>query len=301
MFRMRGQTEKIGPALVHSATKGQITRIEIGILLALQRTGSQNKAAAELGISVPVLNKRIAGINRKMGVAVVEATPLHSRLTAEGRMLVEGHLRAVSRLEGTGLTAIGASALTGPCLRDGLEDGVELIIASDEFNLAAFKMGVLDLAVIDDPGLLMGLSAGESSILVERVEEVGSDVLLHMRKGPRYMRFAYGAQGLGFRYLEQSGRPFEISGRTYDIEKLFDSGLSFFLNRRLLEWADIGPAGTGTANVGERTRKDRFETTPSLSHTINAIVLKGPDRTEVESLLLTSIINDLRTRLAGER
>lgn len=290
---MRGKTEEVAPALFLNARNGNITRIELDILLAVDRTLSQNKAAAELGISVPVLHKRLAGISKKAGVPVVETTSLHTTLSDAGKRLVAAYVRANARLQDIGLPVIGASMLIEPYLRQVVDGRVHLCISTDEFNLAAFKMGLLDIAIIDDPEAVMGLTWGEHSNLVEEMVEVGSDELLHCNKGPRYIRFAYGAQGLGFRYLQQSGVRYEIKETTMDPSRLFASGLSFFLNKRLLENASF----KGNARI-KATGLDRMGGGQPLMHTITAVVLKKPDRGKAETELLGRILSDLKAKFS---
>ena len=293
---MRGKTEEVAPMVVLNASKGNITKIELDILFAIDRTGSQNKAAAELGISVPVLNKRLVGISKKAGKGVVETTALHTKLTDAGKRLVAVYVRANARLQDIGQPVIGASMLMEPYLRLVLDERTHLCTSTDEFNLAVFKMGLLDVAIIDDPEMVMGLSWGEQAYLVEEMVEVGSDELFHRNAGPRYIRFAYGAQGLGFRYLQQSGVQYEIVETTLDPSRLFASGLSFFLNKRIydnaacFESSDIKPA-----------HKRDLEGGQTLIHTITAVVLKRQGRTEADSHRLAQILSDLKAKFSETR
>lgn len=290
---MRGKTEEVAPALFLNARNGNITRIELDILLAIGRTLSQNKAAAELGISVPVLNKRLAGISKKAGVPVIETTSLHTRLSEAGKRLVATYVMAEARLQDLGRPVIGASMLVEPYLRQMMDERVHLCTSTDDFNLAAFKMGLLDIAIIDDPEIVMTLSWGEHSHLVEEMVEVGRDELLHWNRGQRYIRFAYGAQGMGFRYLQQSGVRFEIKETTMNPPRLFACGLSFFLNRRIYESASFN--GNSTNKVADMRS---LEGSQKLMHTITAVVHKKQGRTEAEAFLLEQLLHDLKANFS---
>ncbi|GAB2688552.1 LysR family transcriptional regulator [Kitasatospora kifunensis] len=59
------------------------------LLLAVARHGSVGRAAAELGISQPAASARIKGMERQLGVPLLERSPRGSRPTAAGLMVVE--------------------------------------------------------------------------------------------------------------------------------------------------------------------------------------------------------------------
>ncbi|HPP44447.1 MAG TPA: hypothetical protein PK446_01485, partial [Methanomassiliicoccaceae archaeon] len=84
-----------------------------------------------------------------------------------------------------------------------------------------------------------------------------TDRLLHVDNGPRYGRFMYGAQRIGFRHLELTGSRYEVEGAYRSLSALQRSGLSFFVNESL----------------ALRKRLDlRSATDPSLlEHRINAV------------------------------
>ncbi|MER5867407.1 LysR family transcriptional regulator [Kitasatospora sp. NPDC002040] len=59
------------------------------LLLAVARLGSVGRAAAELGVSQPAASARIKGMERQIGVPLLERSPRGSRPTQAGRVVVE--------------------------------------------------------------------------------------------------------------------------------------------------------------------------------------------------------------------
>ncbi|MFF1870408.1 LysR family transcriptional regulator [Kitasatospora herbaricolor] len=59
------------------------------LLLAVARLGSVGRAAAELGVSQPTASARIKGMERQIGVALLERSPRGSKPTEAGRLVIE--------------------------------------------------------------------------------------------------------------------------------------------------------------------------------------------------------------------
>lgn len=59
------------------------------LLLAVARLGSVGRAAAELGVSQPTASARIKGMERQIGVALLDRSPRGSKPTEAGRLVVE--------------------------------------------------------------------------------------------------------------------------------------------------------------------------------------------------------------------
>ena len=94
----------------------------------------------------------------------------------------------------------------------------------------------LDLVLLDDP-IYAYESEGYSW------EEVGSDRLLHVRKGEDYASYRYGPQRLGFLSLEAERRPYRVV-RTYSsLGALIRSGHSHFVSEGLLVRKGYRPRG----------------------------------------------------------
>lgn len=78
------------------------------LLLAVIRTGSLSRAAAELGISQPAASARIAGMERQIGVTLLERSPRGSRPTEAGVLVAEwaGAVVAAARALDAGIGAL---------------------------------------------------------------------------------------------------------------------------------------------------------------------------------------------------
>jgi molybdenum-dependent DNA-binding transcriptional regulator ModE len=263
---MRGETE-IEPVLYFKKDKALITQRELDILVALRENGTQNKAARALGISVPVFNKRLKGLEKKLDIKLVDADPLRSRLTKEGHALLEERKRLTSRLVDREGMVIGATPILEDRLRTLLTGEGLLIISNDEHNVQMFKRGEMDLLFVDDPEFLLELTDKAYKDLVGRIVEVGRDKLLHFRKGEEYIQYGYGAQRLGFRYLESQGQEFDIMEKTLDVNHLFRSGYSFFINKSLFD--QFLDRGLITEEI-----MDEYDEEEILMHSINAVTIK---------------------------
>ncbi len=272
MSRMRGEAElSVQPVLYFKKGEHLITGRELDILQAVHKNGSQNKAAAALGISAPVLNKRLKGLEKKLDVQLVEANPLRSRLTIEGIDLLELRRRSRSKLFEQRELVIGATPILEDRLRRIIPGDALLLISNDEHNVTMFKAGQLAVMFLDDPEFLMDLTDRKYSRLVDKIVEVGQDKLLHFRKGKDYIRYGYGAQRLGFRHLQARGKKPRISKTTLDVSSLFSSGHSFFLNKTHFR-------GYSDRGLLAEELLEGYEVEEMLVHSLNAVILKqaGP-------------------------
>src|SRR5512142_33926 len=59
------------------------------LLLSVARTGSIGRAAAEHGVSQPSASARLANLERRTGVPLLQRTPRGSRLTADGALVAD--------------------------------------------------------------------------------------------------------------------------------------------------------------------------------------------------------------------
>ncbi|MFI9310126.1 LysR family transcriptional regulator [Streptomyces triculaminicus] len=80
------------------------------LLLAVARLGSLGRAAKELGITQPAASGRLRGMERQLGVALVERSPRGSRLTDAGVLVTDWARRIVEAAEAFDA---GAQALRG--------------------------------------------------------------------------------------------------------------------------------------------------------------------------------------------
>jgi len=232
-----------------------LTTRQLEVLSAIHREGSQNRAAARLGISTSVLHRYVSQMEGKVGRPLVVTSPAGSELNELGLRIAMEYEALEARMgRGTSMV-VGGTIVTEELLLNALskmdrEGLCELIISDDARNLKDFQAGMMDLMVIDDPLYLYDL---EDVIW----QEVATDRLLHVDNGPKYGRFMYGAQRIGFRHLELTGSRYEVEGAYRSLSALQRSGLSFFVNESL----------------ALRKRLDlRSATDPSLlEHRINAV------------------------------
>ncbi len=59
---------------------------ELGFFTAIASCGSLSRAARELGISTPAVSKRLAQIEARIGVPLINCTTRRMNLTPEGRL-----------------------------------------------------------------------------------------------------------------------------------------------------------------------------------------------------------------------
>ena len=76
-----------------------IHSVELGFLVALAGSGSLSAAARELGISKAAVSKRLATIEGRTGVALVNRTTRRMSLTPEGEAVVERARRILADIE----------------------------------------------------------------------------------------------------------------------------------------------------------------------------------------------------------
>ncbi|MEZ0092707.1 LysR family transcriptional regulator [Streptacidiphilus sp. EB129] len=78
------------------------------LLLAVTRLGSLGRAAAELGVSQPAASARIAGMERQIGVPLLERSPRGSRPTEAGALVAEwaGQVLSAARALDAGIAAL---------------------------------------------------------------------------------------------------------------------------------------------------------------------------------------------------
>jgi DNA-binding transcriptional LysR family regulator len=76
-----------------------IQAAELGFLVTLAASGSLTAAARELGVSKAAVSKRLAQIEGRTGVALVNRSTRRMSLTPEGEAVVEGARRILGELE----------------------------------------------------------------------------------------------------------------------------------------------------------------------------------------------------------
>lgn len=210
-------------------------------VLALYLNGTQRGAARSLGISAPVLYRHLRQVEVKAGAAIMECSPRGTVLNELGESIAKEQLALQGKLKERQQLAVACTPLSEELLMHALNIAdpngeVDLMISDDRHNVTDFKAGLLDLVLLDDP-IYAYESEGHSW------EEVGSDRLLHVRKGEDYASFRYGPQRLGFLSLDAERKPYRVV-RTYSsLGALIRSGHSHFVSEGLLVRKGYRPKG----------------------------------------------------------
>jgi DNA-binding transcriptional LysR family regulator len=259
---------KLEPRVALVVNGADLTSHQLEVIHAIYRNGSQRSAARSLGITTPVLNRYVRQIEAKTRLKLADSTPNGTVLTPEGEKIAREYAALQSRLAKSTSPVVGCTIITEDLLLSSLskidpEGKFDLIISDDQRNLKDFRAGMMDLVVLDDP-----LNAFDESEAL--FEEIGFDRLLHIDRGPIYLRFRYGAQRIGFKHLEATGRTFQVERTERSLTALVRSNLSFFVNESL------------AARKGLKLKSD---TDPRLlRHEIIAIYHE--EREDIASLLL---------------
>ncbi len=226
---------KARPCVTFEFEGGRVTERELRALEGVAGTGKQLDAARGLGVSVPVLHRRIASAEAKVGEPLVVAGNRGTRLTPLGRELVNAYAEYVNRGAAPTSTVVAATPVSEHRVHRALSRiererrRVSVLVGDDETNVRLFTAGQVDLLLLDDPQFAY------DTLRDHRVAQVGVDTLLMFdRGGEEFAQYRYGPQRLGFEYLKATGRPFSIVRFVSDIESLLDSDLSFFINESLV-------------------------------------------------------------------
>ncbi|MCK5561490.1 MAG: hypothetical protein KAJ51_12885, partial [Thermoplasmata archaeon] len=144
-------------------------------------------------------------------------------------------------------------------------------INSDEQNLKSLYLGRADLVIFDDPNYAIEFEGSpEDKILIV---DIFRDTLFHVDNGPKYVRYKYGAQRLGFRYLDSEQIKYESLYEVSSHKHLLSSGKSLFINQSL--------ATRNNLNLSSSNEQDMFV------HPIMAVSINPTDelRTLVNALI----------------
>lgn len=224
---------KARPCITFSFAGGQVTEREIGALIAVAREGSQKDAAKALDISLPVLHRRLARAEKKVGEALVRTDNRGTVLSEAGRDLINAYDEFTRRTRPATNPVVACTPITRPRVHQALSRiererrRVSVMVSDDETNVRLFIAGMVDLIVLDDP-----IFAYET-FRDHLVKEVGTDSLLWMDRGEEFALFRYGPQRIGFEYLDEKGVPYNVVRFVSESDGLLDSRLSFFINESL--------------------------------------------------------------------
>jgi molybdenum-dependent DNA-binding transcriptional regulator ModE len=230
---------KFDPELWLRIKDKKVTAHQVRILSELSLTHSQTSAASNLGISVPVLHRHLKSLVRKLGVELVTTTPNGTWLTNEGQVLLRIYNRYQEMLSAEQEVSIYCTPITYELVKESmvsfeiLGKNYRISINDDKQNLKALYLGRADLVLFDDPVFAMEFEGfKEDKILTT---DICNDTLVHLDSGLDYIRLRYGAQRLGFRYLEANQRKYNILYEVSDFKHIINSKKSYFINNSLLE------------------------------------------------------------------
>ncbi len=208
-----------------------LTSHQLEVITAIYRHGSQRSAARSLGITTPVLNRYVRQIEAKTNLKLAESTPSGTILTSDGEKIAREYEALRARMSKTTALVVGCTIITEDLLLSSLsridpEGRFDLVISDDQRNLRDFRAGMMDLVVLDDP--LYAFDESEALF-----DEIGFDRLLHVDRGANYLRFLYGAQRIGFKHLEVTGKTYRVERTERSLTSLMNSNMSFFVNESL--------------------------------------------------------------------
>jgi DNA-binding transcriptional LysR family regulator len=153
---------KLEPSIALKIGRATLTIRQLEVLRAIYEEGSQNRAAARLGIATAVLNRYLAHIESKVGTSLSAATPRGTTLNEEGERITLEYIALSRRMATAKGTVIGGTMVTEEMLLNTLTNAdpdreCDLIISDDRRNLQDFRAGLMDIVVLDDPLYLFDL------------------------------------------------------------------------------------------------------------------------------------------------
>ena len=208
-----------------------VTNRQLETLAAVAKTGSKTAAAKKLGISVPVVHRYISAIEDAAGAPVTFSTPAGTKLTEEGKLILETFVTTELRCSDDHKFTVCCSPVTEDLLMSVLSSlkmtDVELVISDDEHNIRMMKENLADLAVIDDPLYLFDAEEFDGT-------EIGHMGMVFVDNGTSFIRYRYGAQRVAFMFLDTMDWKYTIESETFSLPELIGSKKSYFIDEFLL-------------------------------------------------------------------
>ncbi len=208
-----------------------VTNRQLEVLKTVAVKGSKTSAAKSLGISVPVVHRYIASIEKAAGTSLTKSTPAGTVLTEEGKKIVMTYDCTELRCRDDHGFTVCCSPVTEDLMMSVLSAlkmiDVELVISDDGHNLRMMKENLADLAVIDDPLYLFDADEFEAT-------EIGYMGMVFIDNGDSFIRYRYGAQRVAFMFLDTMDRKYEVGSETFSLPELLGSNKSFFVDEFLL-------------------------------------------------------------------
>jgi molybdenum-dependent DNA-binding transcriptional regulator ModE len=216
----------------------KVTAHQIRILSDLATTHSQTQSAVNLGISVPVLHRHIRSLAGKLELKLVETTPNGTWLTNDGQLLLRIYNRYQDMLKPDEGITIYCTPITYDLVKKTIvsfeidKKSYRISINNDLQNLKALYHGRADLVIFDDPAFAIEFEGfKEDKILTT---DIFQDTLIFKENGPKFIKLKYGAQRLGYRYLEANKIKYKVLTEVSDFDYLVSSDKSYFLNQSLV-------------------------------------------------------------------
>jgi len=212
----------------------KVTKHQLDILVMISRTHSQTRSARNLGISVPVLHRYIKNLEKRIGYELIITTPNGTWLTTEGKRIVKEYKRYQKIIEHPLLPVVACSLVTQELVmvavteleREGF--GFNIVVSDDSHNRELAWVRGLDLVLFDDPQNVYEFEdKGEHFDIFE-------DYLVHIDQGKKYVKFRFGAQRIGFKYLDLNNVNYKLVSNISDLNELVNSDYSYFINRSLM-------------------------------------------------------------------
>lgn len=253
----------------------RITQRQLEALKSLQENGSKASAARSLGISAPVLHRYIQTLEKGTGLKLINTSPVGTKLTDDGRHILAEHAAIDNRLRHRQRFRVACTPVTEHLMMAILSEGeteMDLVISDDDNNVRDLQAGLVDFIVLDDPQYLYDID----DVLWQ---DVGETTMVHIDRGPRYIRYRYGAQRIAYRHLDSNGLNYTVDRTTMRLEDLMESGLSFFIDEILLLKKNLRLRSSTDQNF--------------LRHSISVVYRKEGVQTEF-------ITRSLRTRLSEQ-
>lgn len=253
----------------------RITPRQLEALRSLREHGSKASAARSLGISAPVLHRYIQTLEKGTGLKLIVSSPVGTHLTEDGRHILTEYAAIDNRLRHRHLFRVACTPVTEHLMMAIMSESKEdmnLVISDDENNVRDLLAGLVDFIVLDDPQYLYDMD----DMLWQ---EVGETTMVHVDRGPRYIRYCYGAQRIAYQHLDSKGIEYSVERNTMRLEDLTESGLSFFIDEILLLKKNLRLRSSTDQNL--------------LRHSISAVYRKEGPKPEF-------LIRSLRARLTEQ-
>ena len=200
-------------------------------LAVVERHSSMTNAAKELDISVPVVHKYLSNISKAAGTPVTTSTPMGTKLTEEGRRVLDTYRYTEMRCADQHRFTICCSPVTEDLMMSVVSalklTDVELMISDDVRNIKMMKENLADMAIVDDPLYLFDAEEFEGI-------EIGNMGMVYIDNGPSFIRYKYGAQRVAFMFLDTLNYKYTIESETFSLPELLGSNKSFFVDEFLL-------------------------------------------------------------------